>query len=89
MRAVIVREENPWPSGVSCLLCRRVAKPGEIAIVHTFQTHYGGKATKGGAKFGGYLLFHKPCLQEMLDQAPLDTYENLQAKIQDGEALFT
>lgn len=35
----------------------------------------------------GYILFHKPCLQELIDEAPLDSYENLKLAAEAGTLL--
>lgn len=73
MRAVIITGPKP-PFGVQCLSCRRTAKDGEICLVHTVQNW-------------GYILFHKDCLQAVIDEAPLDNYENLQLAAQAGTLL--
>ena len=64
------------PAGVQCLHCRRVAKEGDIILCHTVHNQ-------------GYLLFHKECIIEVLDSAPLGTYEEIVARVAEGEPLFT
>lgn len=75
MRPVVVDVEAGPPAGIQCLICRRVSKCGEVVFLHTIH-HW------------GYICIHKACMKAMMDEAPLDSYENLQAKMLSGDALF-
>ncbi len=75
MRVLVVPEGKKPPAGVQCLHCRCVAKPGEVIFLHTIHHK-------------GYFLLHKACVLAIMEEAPLDSYENLQAKMAEGKPLF-
>jgi hypothetical protein len=73
MRAIVIHGPKA-PFGVQCLHCRRTAKDGEVCLVHTVHGW-------------GYILFHKDCMAEILSEAPLDNFENLQQRALEGTLL--
>lgn len=75
MRAIVVPDKAGPPSGIQCLICRRVSKPGDIILLHTIHRW-------------GYICMHKECIKGVVEEMPLDTYENLAAKLASGGALF-
>ena len=74
MRAMVI-EDKRAPCGVQCLHCRKVARVGDVILVHTVHNH-------------GYLLFHKDCIRYILEEAPLDSFENIKQKVEEGSPLF-
>lgn len=75
MRTLVVPDGRKPPAGIQCLHCRKVARPGDVILLHTIHNV-------------GYFLLHKACVLAIMEEAPLDSYENLQAKMAEGKPLF-